>query len=93
MIIFTYHLKHTTMDTNFLNSLTGIDKVLYKTTYELELKYGTNATHESAHQAGLDKIQSIKELSAEWEKPQTYVNVATGERFRCTEAELMSKHA
>jgi hypothetical protein len=78
---------------NFSNTLSGIDKVLYKTSYEFHLKYSENATPESAHRAGLEKIESIKKLSKELEKPQTYVNVATGERFRCTEAELMSKHA
>jgi hypothetical protein len=81
------------MDAKFLETLSGINKVLYKTSYEFEMKYSKNATHESAHQAGLDKIQSIKELREELEKPQTYVNVSTGERFTCTEAELMSKHA
>jgi len=81
------------MDAKFLETLSGINKVLYKTSYEFEMKYAKNATHESAHQAGLDKIQSIKELRKELEKPQTYVNVSTGERFTCTEAELMSKHA
>jgi hypothetical protein len=78
---------------NFLNTLSGIDKVLYKTSYEFHMKYSANATPESAHRAGLEKIESVKELSRELEKPQTYVNVATGERFRCTEAELMSKYA
>lgn len=81
------------MDTKFLETLSGINKVLYKTSYEFEMKYSKNATPESAHQAGLDKIQSIEELSKEWEKPQTYVNISTGERFTCTEAELMSKYA
>jgi hypothetical protein len=81
------------MDTKFLETLSGINKVLYKTSYEFEMKYSENATPESAHQAGLAEIKRIEELSKEWEKPQTYVNVSTGERFTCTEAELMSKHA
>jgi hypothetical protein len=78
---------------NFANTLTGINKVLYKTSYEFHMKYSKNATPESAHQAGLDKIESINELSKELDKPQTYVNVSTGERFTCTEAQLMSRHS
>lgn len=78
---------------NFTNTLTGINKVLYKTSYEFHMKYSENATAESAHQAGLNEIERINELSKEWDKPQTYVNVATGERFTCKEAQLMSKYA
>lgn len=78
---------------NFTNTLTGINKVLYKTAYEFHMKYSANATTESAHQAGLKEIERIKELSKELDKPQSYVNVATGERFTCTESQLMSRHS
>jgi len=77
----------------FFQTLTGINKVLYKTAYNFELKYAANATEESAHQAGLDKIKSVSKLSEELSKPQTYVDLSTGKRFRCTENELMAKHA
>jgi len=77
----------------FFQTLTGVNKVLYKTSYEFHMKYSTNATEESAHQAGLDKIKSVSKLSEELSKPQTYVNLSTGKRFTCTENELMSKHA
>ena len=81
------------MTVEFLNTLSGINKVLYKTSYEFHMKYSNNATEESAHQAGLDKIKSVSKLSEEFDKPQTYVNLSTGKRFTCTENELMAKHA
>ena len=77
----------------FFQTLTGINKVLYKTAYNFHMKYSTNATEESAHQAGLTEIKRISKLSEELDKPQTYVNLSTGKRFTCTENELMSKHS
>jgi hypothetical protein len=77
----------------FANTLTGINKVLYTTSYEFHMKYSQNPTHESAHQAGLDKIASTEELMKTLEGEQDYVDVSTGRRFRCTEAQLMSRHA
>jgi hypothetical protein len=77
----------------FFQTLTGINKVLYKTAYNFELKYAANATEESAHQAGLKEIKRIGKLSEELSKPQTYVDLSTGKRFTCTENELMAKHA
>ena len=77
----------------FFLTLTGINKVFYKTAYNFELKYAANATEESAHQAGLKEIKRIGKLSEELSKPQTYVDLSTGKRFRCTENELMAKHA
>lgn len=81
------------MNVEFLNTLSGINKVLYKTSYEFHMKYSNNATEESAHQEGLNKIKSVNKLREEFDKPQTYVDLSTGKRFRCTENELMSKHA
>jgi hypothetical protein len=81
------------MNVEFLNTLSGINKVLYKTSYEFHMKYSANATEESAHQAGLDKIKSVSKLSEELDKPQTYVNLSTGKRFTCTENQLTAKYA
>jgi hypothetical protein len=53
------------------------------------MKYSKNATEESAHQEGLNKIKSVARLSEELSKPQTYVDISTGRRFTSTEAELM----
>ena len=52
---------------DFINTLTGIDKVLYRTSYEFELKYSPNATPESAHQAGLEKLKNTREMMAQFE--------------------------
>jgi hypothetical protein len=78
---------------DFINTLTGIDKVLYRTSYEFELKYSPNATPESAHQAGLEKLKNTREMMAQFEGEQDYVDLSTGKRFRCTEAQLMSKYS
>ena len=73
----------------FFQTLTGVNKVLYKSSYEFHMKYSKNATEESAHQEGLNKIKSVARLSEELSKPQTYVDISTGRRFTSTEAELM----
>jgi hypothetical protein len=68
----------------YFQTLTGINKVLYKTAYKFEIDYAANATEESAHQAGLNEIKRIGKLSEELSKPQTYVNLSTGKKFICT---------
>jgi hypothetical protein len=73
----------------FFQTLTGVNKVLYKSSYEFHMKYSKNATEKSAHQEGLNKIKSVARLSEELSKPQTYVDISTGKRFTSTEAELM----
>jgi hypothetical protein len=78
---------------DFINTLTGIDKVLYRTSYDFHLKYSPNATPESAHQAGLEKLKNTQEMMAQLEGEQNYVDLSTGKRFRCTEAQLMSKYS
>jgi hypothetical protein len=77
---------------SYYENLKGAHKVLYKTAYEFHMKYHEEATLESAHQAGIEKLSKIAKLSEELNKPQVYVNVATGERYYATEAELMAKH-
>lgn len=78
---------------DFLKTLSGTDKVLYQMSYDFELKYSPNATPESAHLAGLEKLANTKEMMAQLEGEQDYVNVATGERFRCTENQLIAKYS
>ena len=77
----------------FANTLTGINKVLYKTSYKFHMENFENATPESAHEEGLKRIEGINQLRKEFEKPQAYVNLATGERFTCTENQLISRHS
>ncbi len=72
----------------FVETLKGVDKVLYKSAYEFELNYVKGATEESAHQAGLDKIEQIKILKQEASKPKVYVDLSTGKTFTSTENDL-----
>ena len=73
---------------NFLETLRGVDKVLYKSAYAFELEYVKGATEESAHQAGLKKLEQVKKLKEEASKPQVYVDLNTGKRFTSTENDL-----
>lgn len=73
---------------NFAETLKGVNKVLYKSAYEFELNFVKGATEESAHKAGLEKIEQVKKLSEEVSKPQVYVNLSTGEKFISTENDL-----
>ena len=77
----------------FYDSLKGTDRVLYKMGYDFHKKLSPDSTEEDAHKAGLSEIKRIGRLREQLSQPQDYVNVATGERFRCTEAEMMAKHA
>jgi hypothetical protein len=63
---------------NFLETLRGVDKVLYKSAYAFELEYVKGATEESAHQAGLKKLEQVKKLKEKASKPQVYVDLSTG---------------
>jgi hypothetical protein len=78
------------MDAQFLQSLSRIDQILYKTSYDFAVKH-CNATPELAHQAGLKKIKNTKILAEQLSKPQSYVDLSTGKTFKCTESQLISK--
>ena len=78
------------MDTQFLQSLTRINQILYKAAYNFEIEH-CNGTSESAHEAGLKKIKSTENLKSQMSRPQTYVNLATGKTIKCTESQLISK--
>ena len=73
---------------NFAETLKGVDKVLYKSAYEFELKFVEGATEENAHKAGLEKLEHLKRMKEEIKKPQVYVNLKTGEKFISTENDL-----
>jgi hypothetical protein len=76
---------------SFYDSLKSTEKILYKHSYDFEIKY-CNGNDESAHQAGFNKIQGIRQLKENMQKEQTYVDLSTGKTFKCTEAQLMAKH-
>jgi len=73
---------------NFAETIRGVDKVLYKSAYAFELEYVKGATEESAHQAGLKKLEQVNRLKEEASKPQVYVDLSTGKRFISTENDL-----
>lgn len=73
---------------SYLETLKGVDKVLYKSAYEFELEFVNGATEESAHQAGLNKLEQMKKLKEEASKPQVFVDLKTGKRFTSTENDL-----
>lgn len=54
---------HFTFALDFRSTLRGTDKVLYTTTYEFHLKHVPGATEESAHCAGLEKLEGVKKLA------------------------------
>lgn len=73
---------------SYLETLKGVDKVLYKSAYEFELEFVSGATEESAHQAGLDKLARVNKMKEEASKPQVFVDLKTGKRFTSTENDL-----
>lgn len=81
------------MNNQFLETLNSMDKTFYKVAYDFQMQHGSDKSPEAAHQAGLDEIKRINKLSKTFDKPQTYVEISTGKRIKCAEAELMQKHA
>lgn len=49
---------------NYIQALKGNDRVLYKTSFDFHLKHVPQATLESAHQAGVNKLASVKTTKA-----------------------------
>lgn len=76
----------------YTDTLSRVEMVLYKTSFKFHLQYSAGADDESAHFAGMTKVASVRAMSEEMSKPQTYVNLSTGERFTCTEAEMMARN-
>lgn len=74
------------------NNLKGVEKVMYKTAFNFHMKYSTGATEDSAHIAGLKELERLGKLRNEMNKPQTYVDLSTGRKFRSTEAQLISRN-
>ena len=64
------------MDAQFFQSLPRISQILYKTSYDFEMKY-CNGTPESAHRAGLSKLQNVEKMR---KREEAWVNLVTGEK-------------
>ena len=46
---------------NYFSTLNGREKILYKSHYDFELKYG-GGTPETAHAAGVKKVEDARKL-------------------------------
>jgi len=73
------------MNEEFLNTLSPVNKLLYKTAFTFHMKHHVGATHEASHIAGLEKLESIGVLMEELSKPQLYVDLETGKKFYAIE--------
>ena len=67
-----------------------IAKVMAKAAYEFTLKYGDGG-EKAAYEKGLGEVDRLGMLREEAEKPQTFINLSTGERFVSTEREMMER--
>ena len=67
------------MNPEFLQTLSSVNRVLYKSSYEFHMKHEDGATHESAHQAGLKKLKRVNALL---DQQVTWVDVTTGETHK-----------
>lgn len=76
---------------SFIETLKGVEKVMYKTAYKFHMDYHKGATEQSAHEAGLNELKRLGKLREEASKPQTYVNLSTGKKFVSTEKDLMTQ--
>lgn len=66
------------MNTDFLNTLSGVDKVLYKSAYEFKEKYG-NGTPEECHEEACKHIKNCRKLA---NKKEVWVDITTGRKVR-----------
>ena len=69
---------------SFFETLKGVEKVMYKTAYNFHMEHHKGATAETAHEAGLKELKRLGKLREEHSKPQTWVNLSTGEKFKAT---------
>jgi len=64
---------------NFEKTLKGINRILYKSSYEFHLQHVPGATLESAHIEGLDKIKKVEILREKLEN-DVYIDLSTGKK-------------
>ena len=59
---------------SFIETLKGVEKVMYKTAYKFHMDYHKGATEQSAHEAGLNELKRLGKLREEASKPQTLLS-------------------
>ena len=74
------------------NKLSKVNQVLYKYEFKFYTEYVNATDIAGAHAAGLKKVGAIAKLAEEESKPKTHINLKTGRKTICTEAELMARH-
>jgi hypothetical protein len=74
----------TNLKTTFAESLSSTAKVAYSTGYSFHMDCYPNATESEAHQAGLDEMARIDRIRKTAKKPQTWVDITTGKKFKAT---------
>ena len=72
----------TNLKTPFAESLKGLAKTAYSTGYSFHMDCNPDSTEAEAHEAGLKEMARIADLREEARKPQTWVNLSTGKKFR-----------
>ena len=72
------------MNEQYLSTLTGVERLLYKSAYKFHMEYHAGATNESAHQEGLRELKRIARIAEECSKPQKMVDLRTGKTFYST---------
>ena len=77
------------MNIEFLETLSKVEQILYASAYNFAIKY-SKATEEEAHKEGVKEVDSLKGIEDE---VIDYVDISTGEKFSCTESEMMARNA
>ena len=67
---------------SFIETLKGVEKVMYKSAYNFHMEHHKGATEQSAHEAGLNELKRLGKLRKEASKPQTWVNLSTGKTHK-----------
>jgi hypothetical protein len=67
---------------SFIETLKGVEKVMYKSAYQFHMNYHKGATEQSAHEAGINELKRLGKLREEHSKPQTWVNLSTGKTHK-----------
>jgi len=78
------------MNIKYLNSLSPVEKVLYKTSFNFQKKLGKS--DEVAHEKSVKSVNDTMGISSS-DEVIDYVDVFTGEKFSCTENEMMARNA
>jgi len=66
----------------YYDNLKGVERVMYKSAFNFHKQHVQGATEDSAHEAGVKELERLGKIRKEASKPQTYVNLSTGKKFK-----------